>query len=110
MTCSGSQPSVTVSARKPVMARLQVTNLGEARWVTRPGKDAPPGSVFIVAESDTYVVNPLPGPLSRHRSATLGNVEIYPAGLKEETKVLITFLADARTRFGQKFWVRLIPK
>ncbi len=102
--------SVTVTARKPVIARLRVTNLGEARWVTQPGHDAPPGSVYIVAESDTYVVNPLPGPLSRHRSATLGNVEIYPAGLKEETKVLITFLADARTRFGQKFWVRLKPK
>lgn len=109
-----SGDSVAVSARKPVVARLRVTNLGEARWVNMPGGPSPgeaaPGSVFVVAESDTFVANPLPGPLSRHRSATLQKVEIYPAGLKEPRRVLLTFLADARTRFGHKFWVKLVPR
>ncbi|MBN2307743.1 MAG: hypothetical protein JXR94_02160, partial [Candidatus Hydrogenedentes bacterium] len=99
--------AVVVAAGVPIEARVTVTNLAEATWL--PGRHRRPGGVYVVAEGAGETRTPLAAAVARHDSATIRRVRLTPAGIDGSETITLTFLAEGRTRFGQKFQVTLNP-
>ena len=91
---------VKVAPDKPVVARVQLTNLGEATW-----RHQGDGAVYVTALERT----PLPSDVPPRRSVTVNGVILAPAGLKQPTEVTVSLLADGRTPFGEKYCITLAP-
>lgn len=122
---------VGVAADRPVLARIEVTNLGEAAWVApsaqdrreapasntgetplphEGGRDARPGGVYLVVRGEREMRVPLAADLPRFGTAVFDRVELSPGGLKAPTTVTLTFEAAGRTPFGEQFSLTLQPR
>ncbi|MHB0999983.1 MAG: glycoside hydrolase 5 family protein [Armatimonadota bacterium] len=98
---------VTVNASKPVIGRITLMNLGEAKWITEDGR----GAVYITSEGSNGVIRTkIPSSVPHLSSITVNNVELTHAGFGEAAQITIGLLADRRTRFGERFNVTLIAK
>lgn len=91
--------NIRVDSSKPVVARIEFTNLGEAK---------------LLSANTRLIINGkklrLPHNVPHQESAIIENVILAPAGLPKPTAVTITFEAGDRTPFGEKFTVNLLPK
>ncbi len=123
---------VRARADKPVVARVTATNLGEAAWEPPPGGSSPPtpapaGSVYIVAavraaerrsdettegkkirntgatDRTNSTRTAIPTPVPRHASVQLPEVALAPAGPSGDVAITLTFTAEGRTPFGERF-------
>jgi hypothetical protein len=95
---------IKVRSDKPVIARVLITNLGEAEWIKEGD-----GCVYVVAEGKESIRTVLHTNVQHLDSIELNEVTIAPSGLDAITEVTITMLADGRTRFGERFSFILIP-
>ena len=91
--------SVIVDAKMPIVARVTLTNLGEARWLTQGA-----GAVSIIAGDES---TPLPAPVAHLGSITLSNVRLAPLGARLPADITLTLDAQGRTAFGEKFRITL---
>ncbi len=100
---------VEVAHDKPVIARVMLTNLGEAKWIS-PAVGAETGAVFVIVGSLESSRTPIPNDVPHFASVGVEDIQLAPTGLTRETRTLITLLADGRTPFGEKFTLTLVPK
>ncbi len=101
---------VTVDPDKPVIARIAITNLGEAMLLMPKDLNAV-GGVYITAEQGRNVHRiPIGSDVLHLASANLGDVPLAGAGLKQATQVVLSFDAKSRTPFGEKFRLTLVPR
>ena len=85
---------VRVDSSKPVLARIEFTNLGEAKLLSK--------NVSLVVNGKKI---PLPHDVAHLESAVVRDITIAPASV-----VTIGFEVEGRTAFGEKFTVTLLPK
>jgi len=100
--------SVEVRADGPVLARCELTNLGEAGWLP-PENGTEPGTVSVIARGAAKVRTPIRRSVPRLESIRVNGVRLTGGPLKEPTEVSITLSAAERTPFGEKFTIRLVP-
>ncbi|MEN6371912.1 MAG: hypothetical protein ABFD64_07845, partial [Armatimonadota bacterium] len=99
--------SVEVDPNKPVIAMVELMNLGEAKWIAAKGK----GRVLVVAESEKSPLStPIPYSVGHLQPVKVNNVKLARSGLDAPTEVTLTLFADSRARFGEKFKLTLKPK
>lgn len=102
--------SVKVNRRRLVMARIEFTNLGEAKLLAS-GNDNKIGAVYIAVMDGTSERRAvLPQEVPHLRSLEVKDIVLAPEGLSNSKQLVITFDANARTRFGEKFGLTLIPE
>lgn len=103
---------VRVRADRPVVARVTLTNLGEATWLA-PRETAatsqPTGQVRVVVFGSPSRPTSMPSAVPHLVSVRIDEVQLAPSGLKEPTTVTLTLEAAGRTRFGPKVGLTLIP-
>lgn len=100
---------VEVARGKPILARVTLTNLGEAKWIAPAGSDKT-GAVFVIVGSPESSRAAIPNDVPRFASVEIKDIQLAPVGLTQEKQVLITLLAEGRTPFGEKYTVTLVPK
>lgn len=101
---------IRVASNKPVRARLTITNLAEAAWITdkTAQKDhGGGGAVSLVVDGGTRIA--LTKAVPRHGRWTIRNAHLTEKPITKPTELILTFQAEGRTQFGEKFAVRLIP-
>jgi hypothetical protein len=101
-TAVESGDTVEIDSGKPVLARVSLTNLGEAKWTTEGV-----GAVSVIAMRPEIVKTPMPYPVAHLGSISLDSIAIAPVGLAEAAEVTITLSAEGRTTFGEKLRVIL---
>jgi hypothetical protein len=99
---------VKVNGTDPVVARVTLTNLGEAKWITQDGATEGVGAVRVVAEGPGTVLTPLPVAVARFEEIET-EVHLTREDVAEPVDVALTLEAAGRTRFGPKFTVTLSP-
>ncbi|MCX6376377.1 MAG: hypothetical protein NTU88_10170, partial [Armatimonadetes bacterium] len=98
--------SVKVSADKPVLARIEFTNLGEAKLLS-PMKCSKPGAVFIVVRSSAGEHRiAIPADVPHLGSSVVRDVPLS-SGVTSPTEIVITFDAQGRTPLGERFKMAL---
>jgi hypothetical protein len=99
---------VAVGSSETLMARLTVTNLGEAGLLA--SKDAPAGvgAVYVLTEGKNAMRTSLPQGLRRFQSETF-EMALTPDPITQPLDVTLTFEAAKRTLFGPKFTIHLKP-
>ena len=90
---------IEVDSTKPVIARIEFTNLGEAKLLSK--------NVNLLVNGKKAS---LPRDVAHLESAVARKVVLAPAGLKQAVTVTITFEAEGRTSFGEKFHITLLPR
>ena len=98
---------VRVAPGAPVVARITLTNLGEARWLAR-GAGARDGAVSVLALGPQELRTPLPKDLPRFGSMMLDGVTLLTGAPKEPSEVTLTLEAKGRARFGPRYPVRIV--
>lgn len=98
--------TVEVSVGRKVVARVTVTNLGEARWL--PGNGT--GAVRGVALGVDAFSGELPVSTSRHTSVEGIEVIFSKDGFSKPTEMTLTFVAIDRVQFGEKFKIQIAPE
>ena len=92
--------TITVAADRPVLAKVTFTNLGEAKLLTPWG--APTGGVTLRIEQGSTGKKVALDYDVPHQSSSEKFFELLPAG-SGSTGVVITFEAEDRARFGERF-------
>jgi len=87
-----------------LIARVAVTNLGEARWLS-----SGTGAVTLIAEGNGKLTKKLTVPVDHLDSAVIDDVKLTAGPVASPTVVTITFQVLSRMQFGEKFTVRLEP-
>lgn len=102
--------SVKVAADRPVLARIEFTNLGEAKLLS-PMKCSRPGAVVIVVKSSAgeYRIA-IPTDVPHLGSSVVRDVPLSSSGVTSPTEIVITFDAQGRTPFGERFRLMLEPR
>jgi hypothetical protein len=99
--------AVRTGSETPPVARVTVTNLAEAGWLS-PANAPGGGGVQMVAISSGETATPLPENLGRGKSLTI-EIPLSSAPITAETAVTLTLEAVGRTRFGPKCVLILQP-
>jgi hypothetical protein len=89
-----------IEAGKPIHARVTVTNLGEASWLT-----AGPGRVRLTASGGQAYE--LPEPVPHFGKYTWNDIELKPQSNPGE--IIFSLDAESRTPFGEKYRITLVP-
>jgi len=103
---------IKIDSGKPVVAHIELTNLGEAEWLspdkeTFSGNDT--GGVYLTVQGSKILNTKLPSPVKHLKSIRINPVKLAPAGLKKPKKITVSLQAAGRTPFGEKFTLTLIP-
>lgn len=93
-----------VAAGMPVVARIRVTNLGEASW--RADGD---GAVRLTVSGLVTHHAALAAPVPHFGAAVWEEVVIVPDGVTASGVVVLSFEAAGRTGFGEKYAVGVAP-
>jgi hypothetical protein len=99
--------AVRTGSETPPLARITITNLAEAAWLS-PANAAGGGGVQMVAISSGETATPLPENLGRGKSITI-EIPLCSAPITAETAVTLTLEAVGRSRFGPKHVLILQP-
>jgi len=97
--------TVKVPAGKKVVARVTVTNLGEARWL--PGSGT--GCVQVIALGVDSFPGKLVASMPRHTSLKGVEVILSKAGFDKQTEITITLESFGRIQFGERFKIYITP-
>ncbi|UCD29527.1 MAG: hypothetical protein JSV03_03335, partial [Planctomycetota bacterium] len=100
---------VKIDPAHPVVARVELINLGEAEWLAPTKKGTNQGAVYITALGPKEIRTKLTAPVKHHQSIKDEKVALAPPGLKKPTLVTLSLQADGRTPFGEKFTIKLVP-
>ncbi len=95
--------SVKVAAGKPVVARVEFTNLGEAKLLAPKDANSDGGVYLKVQAGSKAGTIPLPSDVGHLEASKLESAELVPSALSETTDVTLTFEAKGRAVFGEKF-------
>jgi hypothetical protein len=104
-----------VPSGKPALARVTLTNLGEAAWSTAAAGDpaGTAGAVRLLVEGDVATATiPLPKGVPHLGTLTLSDVQLAPsaaAGPNNMRPLTLRLDATGRTPFGPKFTLRFTP-
>ena len=96
---------VAVGVDKPVVARLTITNLGEAAWLPQ-AEAGGAGGVHVIAGG---VRIPVGARVERFGHAVLEEVTLLPAVGREPGPVELRFEAEGRAVFGPRYTVVVGP-
>ncbi len=103
---------IPVKGGAPVMIRMEITNLNEARWLP-PSQPKKPGDVYAVCaiNGDKAQERHIPIPVSAARFETLfiKDTAILEAMGKDPVKLTLSFLAEGRTPFGPRITFTVAP-
>jgi hypothetical protein len=100
--------SVKVAGGKAVAARVEFTNLGEARLLA-PASTTAAGGVYLMIEQGSHTrAIALASDVPHQASSSVKPFELLPAG-PELTEVVLTFEAKGRAKFGERFGFRIEP-
>ncbi len=91
--------SAKIAVGKPVVARVALTNLGEATWLAKGD-----GAVALRAAH----VAAIPAPVPPRGSVVLPNVVLADAAPNGKSEVSIRLFAAGRCDFGERFTVTLV--
>ncbi|MHB0999057.1 MAG: hypothetical protein ACYC27_07405 [Armatimonadota bacterium] len=97
--------TVQVAKNKPVKARMRITNLGEAKWVS----SAVDGQVALTVTGKSTQCIPLKQDVRHTASYETGSITLSQ-GISAATDLVISLDAMGRTPFGEKFRIRLEPR
>ncbi|MHC4444724.1 MAG: glycoside hydrolase 5 family protein [Planctomycetota bacterium] len=100
---------VKINPAHPVIARVELTNLGEARWLAPQTNKMDTGAVYITARSSNVINTKLSSPVKHLQSIKGQKVALAPVGLADSIQVTISLMAEGRTPFGEKFTIQLVP-
>lgn len=103
---------VSVRGDRLIVARVTVTNLGEAAWLAaraRGNAAVSKGDVCFVAEADDRLVTPMSASVPHGQSIRADNVELTSGNLNAPTTITLTLTAVDRTQFGERFRIVLLP-
>ncbi|MHB1456848.1 MAG: hypothetical protein ACYC0V_08030, partial [Armatimonadota bacterium] len=115
--------TIKVNLSKPVVARIRLTNLGDAAWASsgpysyrsmtneaemKPARELRKGTVslYIIA-GEVARSQPLTTSVPRHDSVIMNDILLAGTGLKKDLKVSISLVAEGRASFGEKFTITL---
>jgi len=96
---------VSVSPDRPVVARVAITNLGEAEW-----RNDGAGAVYVTATSGGRERTLMPHAVAHFGSVEIAEVILVREMPAEPTEVSLSLEADGRTAFGEKYRVGLVVK
>ena len=96
---------VTVGEGKPVVARLTVTNLGEAAWLP-PTEAGDRGGVAVMSGEARF---PVPARVDKFGQAVFEEVTLMADGVREPTPIELRFEAQGRAVFGPRFTIVVRP-
>lgn len=96
---------VGVGEGKPVVARLTITNLGEAAWLPLPAMNVT-GSVSVFT-GDVRI--PVFERVEKFGQIVLEEVTLMPEGVSEPTPIELRFEAQGRAVFGPRFTIVARP-
>ncbi len=100
---------IEVDSNALVVARINITNLGEAYLLASVSGNAT-GKVFITSTFATgQMTTPLQSDLLHQSSTELSDVRLTSSAFGDPIDVEISFLALDRTPFGEKFKITLVP-
>lgn len=97
--------TIKVNPNRSVVARIHLTNLGDAAWLAPAEKTS--GAVWLTVNG-TKTKQPMTASVPRHGSVVLNGVVISPSGLRNGTSVTIGLIAEGRASFGERFTVTLM--
>lgn len=106
----GKGGHVKVRADQAVLARIELSNPGEARWVDPATAGQKPGGVYLIVKGQGQTSVPIKGPVPRFGSEILEQIELVPANLKNTQELTLTMEAYERTLFGERFRITLEPQ
>ena len=96
--------SVKVAAGKPVMAKIEFTNLGEAKLLAANGKPSPGDVGLVIGERPLGgTIQPIPADVPHLGSCKMDVELVSPADQKTPVNVVLSFDASGRTGFGERF-------
>lgn len=104
--------TVKVEAGKPVMLRIEFTNLGEAKLLAAHGPAVDPGAVSLVSHlgGERFgVATPLPKDVPHFATGLVGESRITESGPTQPTQVTLTFSSTRSMDFGERFSFTLEP-
>jgi len=102
--------SVAVRQGAPVMVRIDVTNLGEASWLS-PKNKGETGTVYMVAAAEAEKTKTaIPRDLPRCESLRFEEVRILERAPEASIEVMLTFEVFGRTAFGPRFTFTTAPQ
>jgi len=101
---------VQVDPAHPVVARIKLRNLGEAKWIA-PGSAGAgrAGEVHVVSKGKSVVETALPRSVDHLGSVEVARIGLAPAGLDEPTEIVVSLAAKGRSGFGEKFRITISP-
>ncbi len=105
--------SAKVDPNTPAVARITLTNLGEATWLAPDSPSAGtngPGGVYIVVNGRATARTPLPAAVPHLGSIQITGVVLASSSPREPTTVTMTLAAEGRTPFGPKVRLTLLPQ
>ena len=97
--------TIKVNPNKPAVARIRLTNLGDAAWLAPCEKES--GAVWLTVNG-VKMKQPLTASVPRHGSVVLSGVVIAPSGLEGGDSVTLGLVAEGRASFGEKFTINLV--
>ncbi len=101
---------VTVKRTQPIVARVTITNLAEAKLISPQKQGYNKGAVYLtVSANGKAALIPLSKSLGGLQSTTFENIPVSN-GIRSNAAVTFSFVAKGRTAFGEKFTMRLIPQ
>jgi len=102
---------VRVRRNREVLARLTLTNLGEAMWkaATDPGRPER-GAVGVAVEGPVRRTAFVPRDVPRHGTVRMESVVVAPPSLAGPAEVRLRLEAAGRASFGPRFRVTLVPE
>jgi len=96
---------IEVSPGAPVVARVTLTNLGEAQWLSEGA-----GRVFVTVAGSVDRRTPIPASTPPRRAVTVDNVVLAETVSAAPQPVTLSLVADGRTPFGEKYTLTLAPR
>lgn len=98
---------IRLKKSQPVVARIELSNPAEAKWVNPKSAGSTPGGVHLVVSGQHRV--PIPRDVPRFAAVTL-ECQLAPAGLTGPTEINLVMDAEGRTPFGERFRMTVEPE
>ncbi|HNT37176.1 MAG TPA: hypothetical protein PKH07_19450, partial [bacterium] len=103
---------IQVGKENPVTARVTITNLSEATWITEKTAKRThvgTGAVSLIIDGHKSHKVPLSRDLPRHETLKIRKVSLTERPITKPVDIVLLFEAEGRTRFGERFAIKLVP-
>ncbi|MHB0998825.1 MAG: hypothetical protein ACYC27_06225 [Armatimonadota bacterium] len=100
--------SIGVRIDRPVVARVTLTNLGEAAWLTP--KTTKTGGVYLMVNDARMTQPVIQEKIPYQGTVRFEKIVLAPVGLKAKKDISFSLKASNRASFGEKFSFTLLPE